>query len=86
MAEPLPRNRVACNRCGSIIESTHPWEAVTCACGDVTVSGGRQRPHRGLRANPGSGWSLIEDEGEEDGEQDDEDDGGPDGGDPSART
>lgn len=35
------RNRVQCNKCKSVIESTHVHDFVTCLCRHVSVDGGR---------------------------------------------
>lgn len=34
------RNRAKCKLCGSIIESFHPTDYVSCKCGEISVDGG----------------------------------------------
>lgn len=36
----LLRNRARCKLCGSIIESKHVHDFVTCGCGAISVDGG----------------------------------------------
>lgn len=40
------RNRARCRKCGSIIESTSVHDRQTCACGAITVDGGREYTKR----------------------------------------
>ena len=35
------RNRIKCNTCGDIIESTYTHDFVSCSCGRVSVDGGK---------------------------------------------
>lgn len=37
----LIANMAQCERCDSVVESTHRWDYVACACGDIAVDGGR---------------------------------------------
>lgn len=39
-ATVLIKNAVRCKRCGSVIESKHCHDFVTCSCGDCSVDGG----------------------------------------------
>lgn len=34
------RNSAKCRDCGTLVESTHRWDYVTCACGSIAVDGG----------------------------------------------
>lgn len=35
------KNRIKCNKCGTIIESVHRHDFVTCPCGACSVDGGK---------------------------------------------
>ena len=41
-------NRIRCNRCGDIIESTYRHDYVTCSCGRCAVDGGHDYLRRGF--------------------------------------
>src|SRR5438874_1240538 len=56
----MRRNVARCNACGSVVESTHPWDVATCSCGALTVSGGTARPHRAWNVSSGAGWSELQ--------------------------
>lgn len=34
-------NKIRCNKCGDVIESTHHYDFKTCKCGAVSVDGGK---------------------------------------------
>jgi len=51
---------VRCESCRSVVSTAHAWDNVTCACGNVTVSGRPWRPTVSWAARPGSGWSAAE--------------------------
>ena len=36
------RNRIKCNHCGDIIESTHAHDFQRCTCGKVAIDGGNE--------------------------------------------
>ena len=55
----VTRNAARCDACGTVIESKHLWDAVTCACGALTVSGGTDRPRRQWDVTPGGGWTDL---------------------------
>ena len=44
------RNSAKCFRCGEEIESRHSHDFVLCACGDVSVDGGKEYFRRAIRA------------------------------------
>jgi hypothetical protein len=88
------RNVARCNACGTVVESMHPWDTVTCACGALTVSGGPERPWRSWNVVSGAGWTDLatdEDDRPQGGDaasRDDDEPGGDDdpGGDGEAGT
>lgn len=41
------KNRIKCNHCGSVIESTHRHDMVWCSCGSVYTDGGMDYFRRG---------------------------------------
>lgn len=43
-----------------VIASMHAWDAVTCRCGGVSVSGPPRRPRVDWWAGPPAGWSFVE--------------------------
>ena len=47
MKTKILRNRIRCNNCGDIIESTYRHELVECSCGRVFVDGGHDYLRRG---------------------------------------
>src|SRR4051812_43460544 len=60
------RHIARCDRCGTTIESMHPWDVVSCECGSLEISGGIFRPHVSWMASAGGAWSdLSEYEGED---------------------
>lgn len=40
MSGPGKRNRARCKKCGTVVESLHRHDFVTCACGAISVDGG----------------------------------------------
>jgi hypothetical protein len=54
--------------CGSVIESVHPWDSVTCDCGRLSLSGGPERPQVYWKAEPGSSWTDLGGDIDDDGE------------------
>jgi hypothetical protein len=36
----IKTNKVRCNGCGDVIESTHRHDFVTCTCGSISIDGG----------------------------------------------
>ena len=40
MTDRVTRNRARCKACGSVIESKHRHDYVTCSCGQIAVDGG----------------------------------------------
>lgn len=55
--QKILRNRIKCNKCGDIIESTSVHDFVTCSCGAVSVDGGRSYLKRSAM-NPGDFHDL----------------------------
>jgi hypothetical protein len=53
------RHIARCDRCGTTIESMHPWDVVSCECGSLEISGGIFRPHVSWMASAGGGWSDL---------------------------
>ncbi len=53
-------NRIRCNRCGSIIESTYRHNYVQCPCGKVAVDGGTDYLRRSYTGNPDDYTDLSE--------------------------
>ena len=51
-----------CDVCGDVVDSLHPWDVRTCACGRLTVSGGPKHRQVQWRAEPGTGWTDLADE------------------------
>lgn len=60
-----PTVAVRCESCGSVVSTAHAWDAVTCACGRLTVSGRPWRPTVAWLAAPGGGWSEAPSAGDE---------------------
>lgn len=71
-----PVVEVRCESCRTVVSTIHAWDAVTCACGRLTVSGRPWRPTVAWLASPGGGWT----ETTRDPAGDDEDGADPDGG------
>jgi hypothetical protein len=44
-----------------VVWTTNPWEAATCRCGAVAVSGLPWRPRVDWFASAPGGWSFVED-------------------------
>lgn len=56
------RRPARCDVCGDVIESRHPWDVQTCSCGRLTLSGGPKHRRVQWRAEPGTGWTDLEEE------------------------
>ncbi len=56
-ASGRPTVEVRCESCLAVVSTEHAWDAVTCACGSLTVSGRPWRPTIAWLAAPGGGWS-----------------------------
>lgn len=54
------RNRIKCNNCGDIIESTYRHELVECSCRRVFVDGGHDYLRRGFVDSPADYEDLSE--------------------------
>lgn len=67
-----------CDVCGDVVDSLHPWDVRTCACGRLTVGGGPKHRQVQWRAEPGAGWTDLADE-PEDGPDEPEDGPGDEG-------
>lgn len=52
-----PPIEIRCEACRTVVSTRHAWEAVTCACGALTVSGRPSKPRVSWVARPGAGWS-----------------------------
>ncbi len=53
-------NRIKCNRCGDIIESTHRHDFKYCQCGTVAVDGGTNYLRRAFRNSADDFTELSE--------------------------
>ena len=67
----MRRHIARCDRCGTTIESMHPWDVAICECGSLEISGGIFRPHVAWVASAGAAWSDLS-EYEEDPSTDEE--------------
>ena len=56
------RNRIRCNTCGDIIESSSVHEIVSCSCGRVYVDGGLDYLRRGYKDGPEDFTEMAETE------------------------
>jgi hypothetical protein len=52
-----PTVEVRCESCLAVVSTRHAWDAATCACGRLTVSGRPWRPTVAWLAAPGGGWT-----------------------------
>jgi len=53
----LITNMARCRMCSTVIESTHRWDFVKCACGGIGIAGG---PHYTRRTvEPGTAWQEL---------------------------
>jgi len=57
-----PPIEIRCEACRTVVSTRHAWEAVTCACGALTVSGRPSKPRVSWVAQPGAGWSVAVEE------------------------
>jgi hypothetical protein len=59
---------IRCEACRSVVATQHSWDAVTCACGALTVSGRPTKPTVSWVARPGGGWSehVVDEDGDGD--------------------
>jgi hypothetical protein len=64
---------VRCESCRSVVSTRHAWDAVTCACGRLTVSGRPTKPTVAWIATPGGGWSEAGGSEADRGDGDDQD-------------
>jgi hypothetical protein len=55
-----------CDVCGDVVDSLHPWDVQTCSCGRLMLSGGAKHRQVHWSAEPGTGWTDL-DQGVEDG-------------------
>ena len=55
------RNRAKCKKCESIIESLHHHDYVSCACGEISVDGGKD--YCRCRAIDWNNFLRVDDEG-----------------------
>lgn len=60
MVRKIIRNRIKCNHCGDIIESTSIHEFRFCSCGKVAVDGGRSYLKRSGNLNDWEELSEFE--------------------------
>ena len=58
--EPGRRRPARCDVCGDVVESRHPWDVQTCSCGRLTLSGGPKHRRVHWRAEPGAGWTDLD--------------------------
>jgi hypothetical protein len=56
------KNAAECRKCGSVIESKHVHDFVSCVCGAIFVDGGRQYLRRGGSLDDIIDRSEVEDE------------------------
>lgn len=63
-----------CDVCGDVVDSLHPWDVRTCACGRLTVSGGPKHRRVLWRAEPGAGWTDLAGEPEDGADEEAHDD------------
>jgi len=59
------RHRARCEVCGGVIESTHPFETVTCSCGRLSLSGGPELRRVSWVAEAGAAWTDLSEKGDE---------------------
>ncbi len=57
------RNRAKCKKCGSIIESFHRYDFVSCKCNEISVDGGTD--HLRCSAKDFTNFLRVDDEGNE---------------------
>lgn len=38
----IKHNKISCNKCGDVVESTHVHDFKYCKCGNIAVDGGRE--------------------------------------------
>ncbi|MDO4553915.1 MAG: hypothetical protein Q4B70_02065 [Lachnospiraceae bacterium] len=60
------KNRIKCNHCNDIIESTYRHDYVTCSCGRCSVDGGLDYLRRGFVDSPDDYTEMSEYEDVED--------------------
>ncbi|MGF2565408.1 DUF7695 domain-containing protein [Ralstonia pseudosolanacearum] len=60
----LVRNRIKCNKCGDIIESTYTHDFVMCSCGACFVDGGHDYMRIGGNEGDWTDMSEWEDIGD----------------------
>ena len=58
-------NKIKCNKCGDIIESTHRHDFKYCKCGAVAVDGGKSYLRRCFTNSPNDFTDLSECKDEE---------------------
>ena len=56
----IKTNKIKCNHCGDIIESTHTHDFKWCKCMTVFVDGGREYLRRGFKDSPDDYEELSE--------------------------
>jgi len=57
------RNRAKCKLCGSILESFHAHDYVTCKCGEISIDGGST--HYSASAKDWRNFLRVDDSGKE---------------------
>lgn len=56
----LVRNMATCNNCGTLIESRHRHDLVSCECGNLFVDGGLDYTRRGYMDDNWTEQSVYE--------------------------
>jgi hypothetical protein len=49
-----------CDVCGDVVATRHPWDVQACSCGRLTLSGGPKHRQVRWRAEPGTGWTDLD--------------------------
>lgn len=66
-----------CDVCGDVVETGHPWDVQTCSCGRLTLSGGPRHRQVRWRAEPGTGWTDLDEALADEASADDDSDESP---------
>ena len=59
-AEPGPTRRVRCEHCFEVLWTRHPWDSVTCRCGELSLTGLPWSPTVRWASAPGGGWVELD--------------------------
>lgn len=57
-----PHRRLRCERCLEVVSTRHAWDAMTCRCGELMVTGTPWAPSVRWASSPGGGWSEVDED------------------------